>query len=421
MAARPGAVGAAGPRGARGGGPRPPARRARQRHRRRARWTSPPRWPPPRRPREDPEPNDDTRPAPPLTPAVALPAAPRRPSSAGARGLWRDPRDGFRVRAARGRHRSPPHLAAGRAGATSTSRSGGRAPRPAAATAGLRRAPGWWRRRSGSRPSDSGSRLIVPRHRASTRSRCRGPRARPRYTPLGRITVRDDRAPRASRPRARRVQNGAADEHHPRRPRPPPTSPIPALYINRELSWLDFNARVLALARDPEMPLLERCKFLAIFSSNLDEFFMVRVAAVQDALEAGRLPSTPDQLPRDEVLDRVAERVRELTAEQSRIWSEEIRPALAADRHRGRALHRAHRRRAPAHRRPVRPRGLPGPHAARRRPGAAVPLHLRPVAEPRPAGARPGEGRDALRPHQGAAAAAALPAGRTTGWCRSRT
>ena len=103
----------------------------------------------------------------------------------------------------------------------------------------------------------------------------------------------------------------------------------PGLYINRELSWLDFNARVLALAQDPGVPLLERCKFLAIFSSNLDEFFMVRVAAVQDALEAGRLPSTPDQLPREEVLDRVAARVRELTAEQSRIWTQDIRPALA--------------------------------------------------------------------------------------------
>ena len=104
----------------------------------------------------------------------------------------------------------------------------------------------------------------------------------------------------------------------------------PALYINRELSWLDFNARVLALARDTDQPLLERCKFLAIFSSNLDEFFMVRVAAVQDALEAGRPSSTPDQMPREEVLERVAARVRELTVEQSRIWEEEVRPALAA-------------------------------------------------------------------------------------------
>ena len=103
----------------------------------------------------------------------------------------------------------------------------------------------------------------------------------------------------------------------------------PALYINRELSWLDFNDRVLALARDPGVPLLERCKFLAIFTSNLDEFFMVRVATVQDALEAGRLPSTPDKLPREQVLHRIRERVVELTGEQSRIWREELQPELA--------------------------------------------------------------------------------------------
>ncbi len=103
----------------------------------------------------------------------------------------------------------------------------------------------------------------------------------------------------------------------------------PGLYVNRELSWLDFNARVLALAADASVPLLERCKFLAIFSSNLDEFFMVRVAAVQEALESGRLPSTPDQMPRAEVLDRIATRVRELTAEQTRLWTDEVRPALA--------------------------------------------------------------------------------------------
>jgi polyphosphate kinase len=103
----------------------------------------------------------------------------------------------------------------------------------------------------------------------------------------------------------------------------------PGLYINRELSWLEFNARVLALAGDPGVPLLERCKFLAIFTSNLDEFFMVRVATVQDALEAGRLPSTPDRLAREEVLDRIQERVAELNAEQSRIWHDEIRPELA--------------------------------------------------------------------------------------------
>lgn len=104
----------------------------------------------------------------------------------------------------------------------------------------------------------------------------------------------------------------------------------PGLYINRELSWLEFNARVLALARNPEVPLLERCKFLAIFASNLDEFFMVRVATVQDALEAGRLPSTPDRLPREVVLDRVSERVRELMVELSDIFRDDVHPALAA-------------------------------------------------------------------------------------------
>lgn len=102
----------------------------------------------------------------------------------------------------------------------------------------------------------------------------------------------------------------------------------PALYVNRELSWLEFNARVLSRARSENIPLLERCKFLAIFASNLDEFFMVRVAATREALESGRQPSTFDRMPRDEVLTRVALRVNELMAEQARIWSEEVRPAL---------------------------------------------------------------------------------------------
>ena len=101
----------------------------------------------------------------------------------------------------------------------------------------------------------------------------------------------------------------------------------PSLYLNRELSWLDFNARVLALARDPDMPLLERCKFLAIFTSNLDEFFMVRVAAVQDASRRAGCPHARPA-PRDGVLDRIAARVRALTTEQSRAWDEDM-PRLA--------------------------------------------------------------------------------------------
>jgi polyphosphate kinase len=105
----------------------------------------------------------------------------------------------------------------------------------------------------------------------------------------------------------------------------------PALYFNREFSWLDFNARVLALAADPSQPLLERCKFLAIFSSNLDEFFMVRVASVIEALEAGRPSSTPDRLPREQVLEGIRERVLELVDLQASVWRDEVRPSLAAE------------------------------------------------------------------------------------------
>jgi polyphosphate kinase len=110
-----------------------------------------------------------------------------------------------------------------------------------------------------------------------------------------------------------------------------PSLSDPALYTNRELSWLDFNRRVLALAEDPGTPLLERCKFLAIFANNLDEFFMVRVAAIQEAAAAGRRPSTPDRMPREAVLDAISERVRTQVADQSRLWDEEVQPALARE------------------------------------------------------------------------------------------
>jgi len=103
----------------------------------------------------------------------------------------------------------------------------------------------------------------------------------------------------------------------------------PGLYINRELSWLEFNYRVLELADSPRQPLLERCKFLAIYSSNLDEFFMVRVAVNQEAMEEGRPPSTFDRMPRAETLERISERVRELTDLQSTIWHERVSPELA--------------------------------------------------------------------------------------------
>src|SRR5437762_610190 len=79
-------------------------------------------------------------------------------------------------------------------------------------------------------------------------------------------------------------------------------------YSNREVSWLDFNDRVLELAGDERTPLLERAKFLAIFAQNLDEFFMVRVAGVHDQIEAGVDVRRPDGLSPLETLEQVAER-----------------------------------------------------------------------------------------------------------------
>jgi polyphosphate kinase len=104
-------------------------------------------------------------------------------------------------------------------------------------------------------------------------------------------------------------------------------------YTNREVSWLDFNERVLELAEDPDVPLLERAKFLAIFSTNLDEFFMVRVAGVHDQIEAGVVDARrPDGLTPVETLHAVSERARELMRREVRHWEDAIKPELGAER-----------------------------------------------------------------------------------------
>ena len=106
----------------------------------------------------------------------------------------------------------------------------------------------------------------------------------------------------------------------------------PALrYLNRELSWLDFNARVLALAEDTTMPLLERAKFLAIFSGNLDEFFQVRVAALRDQLAAGLGATSPDGLTPAQHLEVVRPAVERLLVRQGRTFLDDVGPALASN------------------------------------------------------------------------------------------
>jgi polyphosphate kinase len=100
-------------------------------------------------------------------------------------------------------------------------------------------------------------------------------------------------------------------------------------FLNRELSWLDFNARVLALAEDRTLPLLERAKFLSIFASNLDEFYMVRVAGLKRRLTTGLTLRTPDRIPPREVLGRIAERSAELVGRQAACFADDVAPALA--------------------------------------------------------------------------------------------
>ncbi|MBM3981591.1 MAG: polyphosphate kinase 1 [Planctomycetes bacterium] len=112
---------------------------------------------------------------------------------------------------------------------------------------------------------------------------------------------------------------------------PPVNLDDPALYFNRDLSWLEFNRRVLEEAQDPSVPMLERLKFLAIFSSNLDEFYMVRVGNIQQKVQANiPLGSGADQMPPRAQLDRIRATTRELVAAQYRVLRDEVLPALAA-------------------------------------------------------------------------------------------
>src|SRR6202163_2867767 len=102
-------------------------------------------------------------------------------------------------------------------------------------------------------------------------------------------------------------------------------------YLNRELSWLDFNARVLALAEDTSMPLLERAKFLAIFASNLDEFYMVRVAGLKRRDEMGLSVRSADGLTPREQLRRIGEQTQHIASRHARVFLDSVRPGLAKE------------------------------------------------------------------------------------------
>src|SRR6266498_5093987 len=97
-------------------------------------------------------------------------------------------------------------------------------------------------------------------------------------------------------------------------------------YINRELSWLEFNRRVLEEALDERHPLLERVKFLSIFSTNLDEFFMIRVAGIKQQVAAGVISRSPDGTTPAEQLIAIRRTVDLLTDQHRRCWLDDVQP-----------------------------------------------------------------------------------------------
>src|SRR6202171_2233503 len=103
----------------------------------------------------------------------------------------------------------------------------------------------------------------------------------------------------------------------------------PKNFINRELSWLEFNRRVLEEAQDPTQPLIERVKFLNIFSSNLDEFFEIRVAGIKQQIESETSDVGPDGMSPTETFNAIQRLAHELVATQYALWNDELAPLLA--------------------------------------------------------------------------------------------
>ncbi len=123
-----------------------------------------------------------------------------------------------------------------------------------------------------------------------------------------------------------------SDEYQPNdreHPRPDRRLEDPSLYINREISWLDFNERVLQLGEDESIPLLEHVKFCAIYTTNLDEYYMVRVAGLHDQIDAGVENPSQDGRTPSETIAGIRERVLELGGRLSDCFEDRLRPALA--------------------------------------------------------------------------------------------
>src|SRR2546428_2578358 len=120
----------------------------------------------------------------------------------------------------------------------------------------------------------------------------------------------------------------------------------PRNFINRELSWLEFNRRVLEEAQDATQPLIERVKFLTIFSSNLDEFFEIRVAGIKQQIESETSDVGPDGLSPTETFNSIRRVVSELIATQYALWNNELLPLLAKNGSRVREVSQLNAKRA---------------------------------------------------------------------------
>ena len=119
-------------------------------------------------------------------------------------------------------------------------------------------------------------------------------------------------------------------EHAPIRV-PEPDADVASRFLNRELSLLEYNARILACAEDESRTPMERARFLAIFGRNMDEFFQIRVSGLREQLAAGVRGTSPDGMSPREQLDAIRTRARELVARQTRVFEKRVLPELQND------------------------------------------------------------------------------------------